>query len=72
MKFQGRPRSGPVQLKNGFYIEVCNLGVKSGVKIWCADKKAMEDAARQNGKYKNVILLGEYKDGKPFNAVAVK
>jgi len=72
MKFRGRPRTGPIQLKDGFYIEVCNPGVKSGVKIWCADKKAMEDATTQNGRYKNVIILGEYKGGKPLGRVAAK
>ena len=72
MNFKGRPRSGPVQLKDGFYIEVCNPGVKSGVKIWCADQKAMEDAVRQNGRYKNVLTLGEYKGGKPLAAVPAK
>ena len=66
MKGRGRPRVSPVQLKNGFYIEVCNIGVKRGVKIRSESKKAMEDAATQYAKFKEVIILGEYKNGIPF------
>jgi hypothetical protein len=69
MKSKGRPRSTPVQLKNGFYIEVCNKGVKKGVKIWSDTQKAMEDAASQYSKFKEVIILGEYKSGMPFMAI---
>jgi len=71
MKSRGRPRVSQVQLKNGFYIEVCNLGVKKGVKIWSENKKAMDDAATQYAKYKDVIILGEYKNGLPFTGITV-
>ena len=66
MKSRGRPRVSQVQLKNGFYIEVCNIGVKRGVKIRSESKKAMEEAASQYAKFKEVIILGEYKNGIPF------
>jgi len=70
MKSKGRPRTSPVQLKNGFYIEVCNKGMKKGMKIRSENKKAMEDAARLYS-YKEVIILGEYKDGEPFIEIPV-
>ena len=65
MKSRGRPRASEVQLKNGFYIEVCNKGMKKGMKIRSESKKAMEDAATLYA-YKEVIILGEYKNGIPF------
>ena len=65
MRSRGRPRITQVQLKNGFYIEVCNKGFKRGVKIRSESKKAMEDAASQYAGYKEVIILGEYKSGVP-------
>jgi len=71
MKSRGRPRISQVQLKNGFYIEVCNKGVKKGVKIRSENKKAMEDAATLYAKYKEVIILGEYKNGMPFIEIPV-
>jgi hypothetical protein len=67
MTSRGRPRVSQVRLKNGFYIEVCNKGVKKGIKIRTENKNAMEDAARLYRKYKDVIILGEFKDGVPFD-----
>jgi hypothetical protein len=66
MRTRGRPRITQVQLKNGFYIEVCNKGFTRGVKIRSESKKAMEEAASQYAGYKEVIILGEYKSGVPF------
>ncbi|HLG41200.1 MAG TPA: hypothetical protein VI461_16080 [Chitinophagaceae bacterium] len=66
----GRSRARQVILRNGFYIEVCNKGVKKGVKIRSENKKEMEDAATLYGSYKDVIILGEYKDGSPFSEVS--
>lgn len=57
MKSRGRPRVAQIQLKNGFYIEVCDKGVKKGMKIRSESKQAMEDAASQYIKYKDVIIL---------------
>ncbi len=65
MKSRGRPRVTPVQLKNGFYIEVCNKGIKKGIKIRSEDQKTMEDAAILYKKDKDVLILGEYKNGVP-------
>ena len=66
MRSSGRPRTGSIQLKNGFYIEVCNKGYKKGMKIWSVDKKGMDDMARSYTGHKDVIILGEYKNGAPF------
>ena len=63
MKSRGRPRVQPLKLKNGFYIEVCNKGVNRGMKIRSESQKAMENAASLYAGYKEVIILGEYKDG---------
>ena len=65
MRSRGRPRTGQIQLRDGFYIEVCNKGMKKGVKIRSENKKAMEDAAGHYRKYKDVIILGEYNSGIP-------
>lgn len=63
MNNRGRPRIQPEKLKNGFYIEVCDKGVKRGMKIRSDSKKAMENAANLYAAYKEVIILGEYKNG---------
>jgi hypothetical protein len=65
MRSTGRPWARNVQLKNGFYIEVCNKGYKKGMKIWSEDKKGMDDIARMYEGHKDVIILGEYKAGVP-------
>lgn len=66
MRTSQRHRIRQVQLKNGFYIEVCAKGVKKGVKIRSDSKKEMETAANMYALYKDVIVLGEYKNGIPF------
>jgi len=67
MRTNGRYPARPVQLRNGFYIQVCNKGVKNGMKIRSENKKDMEDAAAMYGSYKDVTILGEYKDGTPYS-----
>ena len=70
MANNGRPRLRQVTLRNGFYIEVCNKGVKKGVKIRSENKADMEIAATQYGSYKDVIILGEYKAGEPISEIS--
>ena len=70
MATNGRPRLRQVTLRNGFYIEVCNKGVKKGVKIRSENKADMETAATQYGSYKDVIILGEYKAGEPISEIS--
>jgi hypothetical protein len=72
MRSAGRPPLTPVQLKNGFYIEVCDKGSKKGMKIWNATEKAMHDAAHLYAGYKHVIVLGEYTAGAFKTAVSRK
>lgn len=66
MKSRGRPRESAVQLKNGFYIEVCDKGVKKGMKIRSESKEAMMNAASQYANYKVVNILGEFRNGEPL------
>lgn len=66
MQSKGRPRERAVQLKNGFYIEVCNKGVKKGMKIRRGNLEDLQNTANQYAQYKDVIILGEFKNGKPF------
>ena len=72
MKSRGRPRVSEVQLKDGFYIEVCNKGTKKGMKIRSTSKEAMDLATAQYSTYKEVIILGEYKDGVPVSTVSIR
>jgi hypothetical protein len=65
MNYKGRPPVRQVQLKDGFYIEVCNKGNNKGVKIWCQNKEAMDEAVTRNAAGKDVLILGEYKSGSP-------
>ena len=68
---RGRPGVNQLQLKNGFYIEVCEKGIKRGVKIRSESQKAMENAALLYAGYKEVIILGEYRNGIPFDEMGV-
>lgn len=70
MKSRGRPKIGIVQLRNGFYIEICTKGLKKGMKIRSENQKEMEDAAVMYA-YKEVVILGEYKNGVPVSELCV-
>lgn len=65
----GRPATKPLDLRDGFYIEIRNRGSKTGIKIRRDNKKQMEFAIEEYKKTKDVIVLGEYKDGKSLNKV---
>jgi len=58
---------GPIQLKDGFYIEVCNKGSKTGIKIHSSTQQGMEASMNMYSgyAYKAVTVLGEYIDGIP-------
>jgi len=70
MKRSLRPWARELHLRNGFYIEVREKGARQGMKIRSENKKDMEDAAAKYGSYKDVIILGEYKAGVPFNGIS--
>ena len=71
MRIRRNHNTEQVQLKNGFYIEVCTKGMKKGIKIRSENKKAMEDTVGLYSEHKKVIILGEYKNGVPFIEVPV-
>ena len=71
MKRRGRPSEAIIKLKNGFYFEVCTKGTKKGMKIWSVDQKAMKHAADGYARDKEVIILGEYKDGIPVSESSI-
>jgi hypothetical protein len=60
----GRPPTKPITMKNGFYIEVRNKGASSGIKIRSSDVKTMMETATEYKRSKQVIILGEFKNGK--------
>ncbi|WP_236676009.1 hypothetical protein [Chryseolinea lacunae] len=60
----GRPPVLPKKKKDGFYLELRNKGAKSGIIVIRDTKEAMMQAARQYENTKDVIILGEHKNGK--------
>ncbi len=60
----GRPPTRPKKLRDGFYIEIRNKGSKTGIKIRRDNKEQMLSAIEEYKKIKDVIALGEYKNGK--------
>ncbi len=63
----GRPPTRPKKLRDGFYIEIRNKGSKTGIKIRRDTKEQMLSAVEEYKKIKDVIALGEYKNGKMVN-----
>lgn len=61
----GRPATKPTELRDGFYIEVRNKGSKNGIRIRRDSEKDMNLAIREYKRVKEVVVLGEYKNGKP-------
>ncbi|MEO6455784.1 MAG: hypothetical protein ABIN97_17010 [Ginsengibacter sp.] len=59
----GRPRERAITLMDGFYIEISNVGESKGIKIRSESKDAMDTAAKQYSRFKQVTILGEYKNG---------
>jgi hypothetical protein len=60
----GRPPVLPKKKKDGFYLELRNKGAKTGIIIIRDTREAMLQAARQYQNTKDVIILGEHKNGK--------
>ena len=61
----GRPPTKPKKLKDGFYIEVRNKRSNSGVKVRRDTREQMEMAIREYERSKDVIVIGEIKNGAP-------
>ena len=60
----GRPATKPKKLKDGFYIEVRNRGSQSGIRIRRDTEEQIQQAKKEYEKTKNVIYVGEIKNGK--------
>ncbi|APG59330.1 hypothetical protein [Christiangramia salexigens] len=60
----GRPSTKPKDLRDGFYIEVRNKNQKNGVKIRRDTKEQLEIAIEEYKESKDVIVLGQLKNGK--------
>lgn len=65
----GRPPTRQKDLRDGFYIEVRSKGSKSGIKIRRDNREQMLTAIKDYKKTKEVIVLGEYKNGKPVDNI---
>jgi hypothetical protein len=60
----GRPPVLPKKKKDGFWLEVRNKGARSGTILIRDSHQAMMQAAKQYEMTKDVIILGEHKNGK--------
>lgn len=60
----GRPPVLPKKKKDGFYIEVRNKGAKTGTILIRDTYEAMMLAVKQYQNTKDVIILGEHRNGK--------
>lgn len=67
----GRPPVLPKKKKDGFWLEIRNKGAKTGTIIIRETHEAMMQAARQYQNTKDVILLGEHKNGKKVSSKSV-
>jgi len=60
----GRPPTRPKKFRDGFYIDVKRKGEKSGIKIYRDTREKMMMAYEEFHKFKDVVILGELKNGK--------
>lgn len=60
---KGRPVTRQRELREGFYLELKTKGSNSPVKIRRESKAEIEVAIEQYGKSKEVVYLGQVKDG---------
>lgn len=60
----GRPATKPIDLKDGYYIEVRNKNQKSGVKIRRDTKSQLLLAINEYKVSKDVVILGKSVNGK--------
>jgi hypothetical protein len=60
----GRPPVLPKKKKDGFWLEVRNQGAKTGMILIRDTHEAMLQAAKQYQNTKDVIILGEHRNGK--------
>ena len=68
----GRPSTKPKDLKNGFYIEVRNKNKSTGVKIRRDTKEQLIEAIEEYKETKDVVVLGESRNGKMIDIPDLK
>ena len=68
----GRPPTKPKELRDGFYVEIRNKGARTGIKIRRDNKQQMMFAVKEYEKNIEVIVLGEFKNGKSIDSVKKK
>ena len=68
----GRPAVLPKKKKDGFWLEVRNKGADSGTILIRDTYEAMMQAAKMYQNTKDVIILGEHKNGKRVQEVKEK
>ena len=68
----GRPPILPKKKKDGWYVEIRNKGAKTGTILIRDSYEAMMQAAKQYEMTKDVILLGEHRNGKKVEDVKKK
>jgi len=68
----GRPPVLPKKKKDGFWLEIRNKGAKTGTIIIRDSRQAMMQAAKQYENTKDVIILGEHKNGKRVEEARTK
>lgn len=68
----GRPPVLPKKKKDGFWLEVRNKGAKTGTILIRDSYVAMMQAAKQYEMTKDVIILGEHKNGKKVEEKSTK
>lgn len=60
----GRPPTKPIKFRDGFYLEIRNRGANSGIKLHRNTKEQMLRTIKDYEQTKDVIILGESKNGK--------
>jgi len=68
----GRPPILPKKKKDGWYIEVRNKGARTGMILIRDSQQAMMQAAKQYETTKDVIILGEHRNGKKVEDKATR
>jgi len=68
----GRPPTRAKKLRDGFYIEIRTKGSTSGIKIIRESEEEMIQAIKEYERSKEIIVLGESKNGKWVKEAVVK
>ena len=68
----GRPPVLPKKKNDGFWLEVRNKGAKTGMILIRDSHEAMMQAAKQYQNTKDVIILGEHRNGKKVEEAKAK